>query len=223
MVIDAIKKNQQSLVKIVEANTRNAVSNTTPPKVVALGLVTSSTGKILADSQSLSDDDSYAAIFHDGRQFPVKFISVSANFARLEVVRDPIKDVAYVFYPAVTASSDSLQLGQTIIALGGKTEAQVTIGRVSLLKLDENSSTTSAASSTSPTSSPTSALSKPIVLIQTENTLKDDISGSLLLNLTGELVGVENWQPSIPTDGQFIPINVIKSAHSQFFDSPKIP
>ncbi|MEK7185456.1 MAG: S1C family serine protease, partial [Patescibacteria group bacterium] len=160
LVIDSIKKNEKSLVRIAQAS--GGTGSSGAQNTVALGLVVSTNGNILVDRRAITDGSSFVATFHDGRQFPVKLVSSSLpsasnfagnipNSAYLETIREN-KDADYAFFPAVTASSDTLQLGQTIIALGGKAQSQVAIGRVSFLNFSDTSVATS---------------SKSVVIIQT--------------------------------------------------------
>jgi len=200
LVIDAIKKNEKSLVRIAQNVPQGA------PNVVGLGIVTSAKGKILADRRIFSDGASFVAIFSDGRQWPVRIESSNeiTNIARLETLSEP----PYTFHPAITSNSDNLQLGQTVIGLGGRTNNQVTIGRISSVRFDENANSGAGAKDQA----------KPVVSITMDSPLKESVPRSMLLNLSGELVGVENWQPENLSQNNFIAINAIKAANKEIFE-----
>jgi len=204
LVIDAINKNQRSLVRIAKKVSQGA------PEVVGLGLVISNTGNIITDSRIFSEDESYVAIFSDERQWPVKITSSNkpTNTTYLETLKD---SSAYDFHTPVTTNSDSIQLGQTVIAIGGKNKNQVNIGRIASVNLaePENPATLPA--------NPT----KSVISIQTDTFINDDVSGAMLLNLSGELVGIEMWRPDVSEEDFFVPINIIKVNGAQFFDPPQ--
>ena len=201
LVIDAINKNSKSLVRILQNQPQG--ENT----FIGIGLVLSKDGLILADKRNISAANSYSAIFSDGKTFPVKINTTSdkTNAVLLSVVKDD--KTAYTFYPAVVAKSDVLQLGQTVIALGGKERNTVAIGRIIGLVGVSASSTT--ATSTS-----------PISLIESDAIAKDTVSGTLLLNLNGEVAGLRLPETD-QKEGLYVAIDVIKRANPSFFEIPK--
>lgn len=205
LVIDAIRKNEKSLVRIGQ-NVPQGV-----PVVVALGLVVADNGTILVDGRTMSPDASYVAIFADSRQFPIRILSLNEprNTAYVQVVKDASD--AYTFVPAIVAPADSTQLGQSIISLGGKTQTQVAIGRVSYIEnADPNAP-----------SNPSDPTKNPVVLIRTDAPLNDGLSGTILLNLSGQLVGTEAWRPDAQNEDQFNPIHLIKREAARFFGTPQ--
>lgn len=201
-VIDAIQKNNRSLVRIYQTQPLGLDQNQqTQPSLISLGVVIASDGTILTDKQVIAPDRSYEAVFADGKQFPVKILSTDDRSGA--VYLQTLSGAGYAFFPAVIGNSDTVQLGQTVIALGGTVSNKVSVGRASTVGLDTSTST------------------RRVVGIETDSPLEDGIAGTLLLNLSGQLVGVKDWQPNALNEGRFVPINVFKATAGKFFGVPQ--
>lgn len=200
LVIDAIGKNSKSIARIHQngAQGENIFAG--------IGLVVAADGTMISDKKNFLAGGSYTATFFDGKSFPVKIAGTSEKTDAVSLV--VVKDATpYTFNPAIISNSDALQLGQTIIALGGKTANAVTIGRVSGLQLETEGA--DAASST-----------KKVNIIETDAAPKENASGTLLLNLNGEVVGLYLPNPN-ENSSKYVAIQVIKRANSNFFELPK--
>lgn len=203
LVIDAINKNSKSLVRIF----RNDLST---PTFVAIGLVISADGTIISDERSFSTQSSYSAVFSDGKTLPLKIANASlkTNALFFTATRD---QASYVFYPAVIGNSDMLQLGQTVMALGGKDRNAVATGRIT----DLTTETVALASSTSSATS-----TKQVTRIETDALAKDGVVGTLLINLNGEVVGLHFPNPN-QNETIYVPIEVLRFADPNSFGLPK--
>ncbi len=201
LVIDAIKRNSKSLVRIYQATPVGAQGQ---PPIIALGIVVAADGTILTDKQAVTPDRSYEATFADGKQFPLKLVSTDdkTNAVYLQA----LSGTGYTFSPAVLGNSDTIQLGQTIIALGGGTSNQVSIGRASFVGVANSATATS---------------TRTVTSIESDTPLKDGLAGTLLLNLSGQLVGIKEWKPDTLSEGKFTPINVFKAGNEKIFGTPK--
>ncbi len=201
LVIDAIEKNSKSLVRIYEGR---APGNNV---FVGIGLVLSNEGAIVADKRSIAATGSYSATFFDGRSFPLRISASSdkTNALFLSVIKD--SNISYTFYPAVVANSDVLQLGQTVIGLGGKERNVIAVGRI--IGLVGKSATSTTAQTT-----------EPISAIESDKAPEGGTSGSLLLNLNGEVVGL-HFPELNQNDSTYVAINVLKRANPTFFELSK--
>lgn len=205
LVIDAINKNSKSIARIAQ----NGFSGNT---FVGIGLVVTSDGTIVSDKKNFAQGASYSATFFDNKTFPLK-ITASAeknDSVLLTVVKDNQSE-PYTFYPAITANSDTVQLGQTVIALGGKENNAVSVGRVTGLLGDTSNPVTTTSSATS---------TKQIAVIETDAPPKENISGTLLINLNGEVVGLYLPNPN-ESSNRYVAVQVLKRANGNFFELPK--
>ncbi len=208
LVIDAISKSRSSLVRIYKNSSRG------DPEFESVGVVVKSNGTILADKRVIRDDseNSYSAVFFSGGEsVPMKVAETSEKTNAVFLV--PSESAASRTYvPATLGNSDAQQLGQTVIAMGGKDKEAVTIGRLSSVNLAdarngaENASTTSSS----------------VVSLETDTPLRDSAPGSILLNLSGLLVGFENYTATQNIETLYTAINEIKRENPTYFDSVTI-
>ena len=163
------------------------------------GFIISSDGLILTNKHVVLDKQaSYTVFTNDGKKYEAKVLA-----------RDPSQDLAVLKvdatgFPTVDlGDSDSLELGQTAIAIGnalGEFRNTVSVGVISGL-----SRTVTAAGG---------GLSETIEgVVQTDAAINPGNSGGPLLNLRGEVVGINT---AIASDAQnigfAIPINRAKRA-----------
>ncbi len=164
------------------------------------GFIISSDGLILTNKHVVADTSaSYTVLTNDGKKYDAKVLA-----------RDPNQDLAVVKVsasglPTVTlGNSDSLELGQTAIAIGnalGEFSNTVSVGVISGL------------SRTVTASGPIGNGQETIHgVIQTDAAINPGNSGGPLLNLRGEVVGINT---AIASDAQnigfAIPINKAKT------------
>ncbi|HUW72007.1 MAG TPA: trypsin-like peptidase domain-containing protein [Candidatus Humimicrobiaceae bacterium] len=143
------------------------------------GFIVSGDGMILTNKHVvLSDDADYTVLTNDGRTFPAKILA-----------RDPVQDLAVIKiesgepFPIVKlGDSDVLQIGQTVIAIGnvlGEFQNSVSVGVIS--GLGRNIIATGG------------GLVETLEdVIQTDAAINQGNSGGPLLNLEGEVIGINS-------------------------------
>lgn len=196
-IIDSINKNIHSIVRIEEKD--GIESKTT---FYGMGLVVTREGFVVADRKTINSTSAYTIVTSDGTKLPAKPLGVDkqTNFIifdaedrpTLKVGEKPESVPAYVFIPAKFIDSD-VKLGQSLISVGGDSENAVAIGRVISVVTKDNTvgSTTT----------------KTITNIETDLSTKDLLSGSPLLNLSGDVIGMKISNESSKS---FIPVSLIK-------------
>jgi len=163
------------------------------------GFIISPDGLILTNKHVVSDTSAaYTVLLNDGRKYSAKVVYL-----------DPAEDLAIMRIPAggltpvVLGDSDSLKLGQTVIAIGnalGEFRNTVSVGVVSGLARN----ITAAAGSTT---------EKIKGVIQTDAAINKGNSGGPLLNLKGEVVGINTAiVVGAQNIGFAIPVNQAKRA-----------
>ncbi len=165
------------------------------------GFIISSDGLILTNKHVVSDVNAqYSVLTNDGNTYTAKVLA-----------RDPNQDLAVLKInatnlPAVTlGDSDGLQLGETAIAIGnalGQFSNTVSVGVVSGL------------GRTVTASAPDTGAQETISgIIQTDAAINPGNSGGPLLDLRGDVIGIDT---AVASDAQnigfAIPINEAKSA-----------
>ena len=180
LVIDAIKKNESSLVRIEEV-TSGIISRFT-----AFGIILHKSGLIATSKTDFSSRAKFEAVLSDNTKVTLQKIATSTpNFSFFRVENGGGRE----FSGAVLGDSNSLQLGQTIISIKGIERNTVSIGRISGFSASSPNSATASSSKYS--------------LIETD--VASGEIGSPALNLNGELMGVGNGLL-----GTFVPINILK-------------
>ncbi|HEY4496812.1 MAG TPA: trypsin-like peptidase domain-containing protein [Candidatus Paceibacterota bacterium] len=142
------------------------------------GFIISKDGLIVTNKHVVSDEKAdYTVLINNGNKYKAEVLA-----------RDPVLDLAIIkinapeglLYPAKLGDSDSIKLGQTTIAIGnalGEFRNTVSIGVVSGL-------------ARSITASNGASLEKIDDLIQTDAAINKGNSGGPLLNLKGEVIGI---------------------------------
>ena len=164
------------------------------------GFVVSSDGLILTNRHVVSDTEAdYTVLMNDGRKFEAKVLA-----------RDPINDLALIkisatgLTPLTLGDSDKIEIGQTAIAIGNalaEFRNTVSVGVISGL-------------SRSITAGDNSGMSETIEnVIQTDAAINLGNSGGPLLNLKGEVIGI-NTATALGAEniGFAIPVNRAKRA-----------
>ncbi len=165
------------------------------------GFIISPDGLILTNKHVVSNASaSYSVLTNDGNTYTAKVLA-----------RDPSQDLAVLKInatnlPTVTlGNSDSLQLGQTAIAIGnalGQFSNTVSVGVVSGL-----------GRTVTATAPDTGAQENISGVIQTDAAINPGNSGGPLLDLRGEVIGIDTAVASNAQNiGFAIPINEAKSA-----------
>jgi serine protease Do len=213
-IIDTAKNVSPSVVSII-------VSKKIPvyQKIASgSGFIVSADGLILTNKHVVSDKKAdYEVATNDGQKYSAKVL-----------VLDPVQDLAIIkiqlklpdeagktFQPVVLGDSSAIQIGQTAIAIGnslGEFYNTVSVGVVSGLQR------------TISASSQDGSFSERLEgIIQTDAAINTGNSGGPLLNLNGEVIGVNTAIAEAASSVSFaIPINIVKKDIEQFVKTNKI-
>ncbi len=174
---------------------------------IGTGFIVDKTGLIITNRHVVSEEAMYTVITNDNKSYPVK-----------KIVRDPINDIAFVFIepkkednlkPLPLGDSDSVLVGQTVIAIGtplGEFPGSVTVGIISGLKRTVTVG-----------SSFLGEVKKYENVIQTDAAINPGNSGGPLLNLGGEVIGVNFAKTSGADNISFaLPINLVKQRLAEY-------
>jgi serine protease Do len=183
-VIDAAKKVSQAVVSITTSQQVTDFFGRTSNQEISggTGFILTSDGLIMTNKHVVAQAGTYKVVLNDGRIFDAK-IQATDPLNDIAVVKIDAKDLPTV----ELGSSDSLQIGQYVIAVGnalGEFQNSVTLGVVSAKdrKLTaENEALTD--------------------LIQTDAAINPGNSGGPLVNLSGQVVGIDTAIASNGTGG----------------------
>jgi serine protease Do len=162
------------------------------------GFIVSEEGMILTNSHVVSDEEAdYTVFTNDGENYPAKVLA-----------RDSFRDLAVIkiesqksFPVAKLGNSDKLQIGQTVIAIGnalGEFRNTVSVGVISGL-------------GRTVTASGGGVIETLEDVIQTDAAINRGNSGGPLLNLKGEVIGVNFAMAEAAENiGFAIPVNKAK-------------
>ncbi len=158
LTIEAVKKNSGSLVRLFE-------KAGDLKQFVALGIVINGQGEFIVDSSKISSRADYVAVYSNG-EFEVK-TSYKPNGAAFVVLAPQAAEGVTGFDSAIFGDSSGLQLGQTVIAIGGQNSASVSTGIVTQV---EKTAETISSIDTSITST--------------------GVAGTMFVTLKGDIVGI---------------------------------
>lgn len=199
MVVAAVQQNEKSIVRLTNANVPDA-------PVSALGVVLTKGGIVAVDANAVVADAAYAGHFSDGTAFPLRrvFSNETGNIALYQA--DLSNSGAIAFTPVSLADPGGLNLGQTVVFIGGQKDNTVATGIVSSLQ--------HAAQTGIATTSSASTGSAPVTAIDTTVTDTDGLGG-ILSDLSADIVGfgVAGGVPS------FLPAGVLSNALNAYLAS----
>jgi len=173
------------------------------------GFIVSKDGLILTNKHVVSDENAeYTVLTNEGEKIPAKVLA-----------RDPFQDIAILkvektsLPTVVLGDSDQLDIGQTVIAIGnalGEFRNTVSVGVISGLKRNVTASG--------------GGVSEEIEnVIQTDAAINPGNSGGPLLNLRGEVIGVNVAMASGAENiGFSLPINIAKKSIKDVEEKGKI-
>lgn len=175
------------------------------------GFIVSEDGLVLTNKHVVIDKEAeYTVLTNDGKKYQAKVLAI-----------DPVQDLAIIkiqdnskFSAIKIGDSNSIQIGQGAIAIGnalGEFRNTVSVGVISGLGRTVSASGAQGFSETLED------------IIQTDAAINPGNSGGPLLNLYGEVVGVNTaTAESAQSVGFAIPINVAKRAINQVIKNSKI-
>lgn len=185
-IVDAIAQNTKSLVRIKKAT---GMGKDRQDTFASIGLIMSAEGLIVSDIVVAYPEndgngnlipESYIGVFSDEKIFPLNIV-YSDQTAGLIFFQPLIQDRekgAYKFTPPRFGSAP-LKLGQAVVALGGSYTNTASTGIIS-----------NVIEKTVPKSGVEDETEKIVVSIKTDIHPSELVSGALLLNLTGEVIGI---------------------------------
>ncbi len=188
LTIDAVSKNSKSLVRIKDDNSF----------YLGLGVIVDGNGTIIADSGILANGNGakYKGVMSDGTDLTLTVKETKSGVAIIKPIIESGEQIT--FNSAIMGSSDNLQLGQSVISIGGKETNLVDIGIISTLYEPSSDEET-----------------QKYLGIDTTIKLSSIEQGSPLINLRGDLIGIKVG--SLGTS-RYLPINVVKSSFSEIFN-----
>ena len=183
LILESIDSNAKSVVRIKTAGSDGVET------VVGLGLVVED-GVVVMDQRSFSAGANYTMTFQDSKIYNTAKSYSQDGLVFLKVGK-PANE-KYIFYPAILGNADSLKLGQTVVAISGKTTNAVSIGRVSELQAPSEGGS--------------------VTKIITDIRYLKSQPGSSLLNLSGEIVGMEAESVEGDQTLSYFPVSKIKNS-----------
>jgi hypothetical protein len=208
-IVGAVDKNSKTLARLYKKTVDGDIFSGLAAWVSVDGNLITTSSIDLTDGEKLlaksSDDNIYELALVGSKDgltvYKVKTETVATSSL-------PLK-----FTPA-TFANQNIKLGQSIVTLSGEKNDYVLSGIVSGL-VDKKITVENVqvvATSTSETASTTASSTQAEIVykyIQTNLSSKDLSSGTLLLNLSGEIVGMNSR-----SEEMFVPVGVIKMAQS---------
>lgn len=187
-VLESIAKNEKSIVRL------KTIGADGSEIVAGLGLVISADGIILADLRSYNAASNFAINFFDGKSYAVSktFVDNENGLIFMKISVPQNENPKYTLYPTVFGDSNDLKIGQTLVAISGRDSNAASIGRVFQLILEEDK--------------------KTVKSVISDIKVSKSHPGSPILNLAGEIVGLEAPLADSDTEHTYIPINIAKSA-----------
>ena len=186
-------------ITVAASASTSSSSSSTESGDIGTGIILSSNGEILTNNHVIS----LAA--NGGYTITVTFDG-GANASATIVDRDPTSDLAVIqasgvsgLTPAKLGDSTSVQVGQQVVAIGAPLGMSntVTSGIVSALNrpVIPESDTSSGSSTTTPSTSTTA-----LDAIQTDAAINPGNSGGPLINMSGEVIGIDSAIASTGSD-----------------------
>lgn len=211
-IIDVVKKANPAVVSITGVTqTLNFFGGTSQSTSSGTGFIVQADGLIVTNKHVVSDTSTkYTVYTDDGKSYDAAIKAI-----------DPVFDIAILKIDATglstveLGSSDSLEPGQTAIAIGnalGQYQNSVTVGVISAVGRVIQASDSTGTS--------TESLDN---VIQTDAAINSGNSGGPLLNIGGQVIGVNT---AVDSSGQSIgfalPVNLVKSALDTYLAQGKI-
>ncbi|MFZ1361080.1 MAG: trypsin-like peptidase domain-containing protein [Candidatus Saccharimonadales bacterium] len=200
-IADVAEKVSPSVVSIITTSQRQSYfGGVQAQEGAGTGIIVTSDGYVLTNKHVVSGSDTVSVVTNDGTIYDnVKVIGV-----------DPLNDIAFLklnkatnLTPAKLGDSSSLRIGQSVVAIGnalGQYKNTVTSGIVSGTGRSVTAGDESSGSSETLTD-----------LIQTDAAINPGNSGGPLVNLAGQVIGINTAIASEANGVGFsIPINAAK-------------
>lgn len=198
--INAVRKVKAVTVSIVGNVDYQTKGDAKIEATYGTGFIVDSGGYIVTNNHVVDDvNGTYSVITIDGSRYPAKLVGID-KFNDIALLKVDAKNLPV----AVLGNSDGLETGQTVFAIGnpfGKFQHSVSKGVVSGLGRALNTGGSNA--------------SRMQNLIQTDAALNPGNSGGPLVNLQGEVVGVNFAAYDAQGVNFAVPINTVKDSVQQ--------
>ncbi|MDQ3239587.1 MAG: trypsin-like peptidase domain-containing protein [bacterium] len=223
-IIDVVKKTNPSVVSIaIKQRNRNPFSSlelfeknqgnqTKKEQGIGTGFIIAKNGIIITNRHVVENEGSYVVITNDNKKYDVKKVTLDSRNDLAIVIIDANN------LPALElGDSSQLDVGQTVIAMGnqlGEFQNTVTVGIVSGLNRQISASDR--------TGTGAEQLSN---VIQTDAAINPGSSGGPLLNLAGQVIGINTAVAPAgiaQNIGFAIPINLAKPVINEYIATGKI-
>jgi serine protease Do len=208
-IVSAVEKTSKSVIRIYRTNI-DPSSGLNSMVFVGLGAVVTDDGIVATDNSLIAEGGKYFTTIADNKLLDLSIArAVSSEQIALLKIKNDEKNP--IIFSKIPISADDLKLGQTVIYIGGETKNTVSTGIVSSLSAKEvkaNDNSTSTVATTKISSIETSISS-------------NFIAGGLLLNLSGELVGIKSTYMDSSKTIFFAPSFNIQEALSSLISSQK--
>jgi hypothetical protein len=187
-VVTVVVNQEDQSINAVSKNENSIariVLNTKNEEFVTVGLVLNKAGDTIVDKRMVDRRSTYAA-YYGSKRVLVKYSSGSEtnDFVILKVQGENPND----FVPATLGDSNGIKLAQSVISLSGSKQTSVTIGEIESLNKASDGS---------------------LISIDTSVSGQNVLTGSLLLNLQGDVIGIKIFTQEDRTI--FMPINTLKA------------
>ena len=197
-VIDAVKKNSKLMARIYTLSENK--DKEIIKEFVGIGLFISKNGDIVAQKQDfVTEKDTVKKDYYIS--FNEKEIKVILNNNLIEnnfvfLKKEELKE-KIVYNSIEIENSNNLQLGQSVIVLGGETSDMLLTGIISNLTRDKIIITEATADKKA---------EEKIIVTRIETNLTPEKSMTALINLSGKVIGIKS------DNGFFTPINAVQEA-----------
>jgi serine protease Do len=176
-IVDIAKSVTPSVVGVInQVNARGRNGNALTPQASGSGFVISSEGHILTNYHVVEGSDAVSIVTSDGKEITAKVVGT-----------DPTNDVAVLKVDGLTLTavkigdSSTVQVGETAVAIGNplgqELAGSVTVGVISALQRQINLG------------------GKTFSMIQTDAAINNGNSGGPLVNIRGEVIGINTAKP----------------------------
>lgn len=225
VVIEAIEKNAPHLVRIKELV---GAGENKEEGFAGIGLLSSAEGLIVSDFGVVfqKEDEAgglipetYIGVFSDGARLPLSVVRLDKDAGLValrpaprpeekDAKKDDKKEASSAFTSATFGSAEP-KLGQAVIAIGGTENSAVFTGIISHLERTQRSPQETMATGTPPTATTTTPFVS-LVAIRTDLQGGELVRGSILLNLSGEVIGISAGGAS-RENAVFVPVQKISA------------
>ena len=205
LIASALEKNSRGVVKIRLGQEGD---------IVGWGVSVSALGIIASDinPSEFAEESKYYAVFADGKEFPLLISKTDKNGISFFTPQfgDDKKNIYKPEYLAL-GDSDKARVGQTVLVISSSQGEPLQKGIISGLVRESAPDLTATSTVATSTSTLNPKEIKPIVLIRLSIALSPENSGSPLVKLDGELIGITIYREGIRAA---VPSNIIKESLS---------